>query len=92
MKRPNKRAIAQAIFVTSHGYPTRYFLKVEDTVSGLAFPVYDYLELDGAEIGSLAAANTLVRAMREHVEKVWHRYYADHLRMLRGIGIKRSAA
>lgn len=90
MNRPNKRAIAQAIYVTSHGYPARYLLKVAREVNGVVAPIFAYSYLDGTEIGTLAAANAIVRAIREHVEKEWRKLYADHRQMIRVYNAKKA--
>lgn len=89
MKKPSKRAIAQAIFVTSGGYPTRYSLVVK-TDDGMGSVVSPFIDLHGVEVGTLAAANALVRAMREQSEKDWRGTYADHQRAMRIAAAKRS--
>lgn len=91
MKRPNKRGIREAIYVTSYGHPTSYQLVVKHHVGDCAFPIYDFRDLDGVDVGSFAAANALVRTMREHVEKVWRGYYADHKRAQQIAAARRRA-
>lgn len=89
MDRPSKTKIKQAIFVTSAGYPTRYTLVVKSQVGETYVPTYDFAGLNDEQVESIAAANALVRAMREHVEQMWRKSYADSERARRIAAAKR---
>lgn len=89
MKKPNKLAVKKAVYVTSSGYPARYSLVVKAD-DGMGSVVSPFIDLHGVEVGTLAAANTLVRAMREQAEKDWRAMYADHKRAMRIAAAKRS--
>lgn len=83
MKRPNKTTIRKAIFVTSLGCPTRYFLHVR-TPDGDHIPgVWNFAQLHQSEVFCLSAANALVRTMREHVHAYWTDMYAYSSRQQR---------